>query len=149
VTAYDAAEPNQWDKFQDSGHSHWHNSLILGRWLENVSIVGAGLITGKALGRERGGGDKPSPSTVPQRDAARLSVLTGGHFGILVTGWINLTIDNLMIDTNRDGMDIDSCRNVEDLKHQRERTERRRHVLKGSHALALRAPREHDHHQCL
>jgi polygalacturonase len=25
---YDAAEPNQWDKFQDFGHSHWHNSLI-------------------------------------------------------------------------------------------------------------------------
>jgi polygalacturonase len=56
VTAYDAAEPNQWDKFQDSGHSHWHNSLIWGDGLENVSIVGAGLITGKALGRERGGG---------------------------------------------------------------------------------------------
>src|ERR1035437_9706773 len=26
--AYDAAEPNQWDKFQDFGHSHFHNSLI-------------------------------------------------------------------------------------------------------------------------
>jgi hypothetical protein len=30
--AYDAAEPNQWDKFQDFGHSHFHNSLI---WGEN------------------------------------------------------------------------------------------------------------------
>src|ERR1700694_1430510 len=27
---YDPAEPNQWDKFQDYGHSHWHNSLIWG-----------------------------------------------------------------------------------------------------------------------
>lgn len=36
----------------------------------------------------------------------------GGHFGILATGVDNLTIDNLKIDTNRDGMDIDSCRNV-------------------------------------
>ena len=36
--AYDAAEPNQWDKFQDFGHSHFHNSLIWGEGLENVSI---------------------------------------------------------------------------------------------------------------
>src|SRR5271157_5467878 len=55
AAAYDAAEPNQWDKFHDFGHSHWHNSLIWGDGLENVSIVGGGLITGKALARERGG----------------------------------------------------------------------------------------------
>lgn len=40
------------------------------------------------------------------------TILKGGHFGILVTGVDNLTIDNLKIDTNRDGMDVDSCRNV-------------------------------------
>ena len=40
------------------------------------------------------------------------SIWHGGHFGILVTGVDNLTIDNLTIDTNRDGMDIDCCHNV-------------------------------------
>lgn len=40
------------------------------------------------------------------------SILHGGHFGILATGVDNLTIDNLVIDTNRDGMDIDACSNV-------------------------------------
>src|ERR1017187_9189641 len=40
--AYDAAEANQWYKFQDFGHSHFHNSLIWGEGLENVSIVGGG-----------------------------------------------------------------------------------------------------------
>src|SRR5215467_15656135 len=40
---YDAAEPNQWDKYQDYGHSHWHNSLIWGEGLENVAILGPGL----------------------------------------------------------------------------------------------------------
>ncbi|WP_202795994.1 rhamnogalacturonidase [Opitutus terrae] len=40
------------------------------------------------------------------------SILHGGHFGILATGVDNLTIDNLIIDTNRDGMDIDACSNV-------------------------------------
>ncbi len=41
-----------------------------------------------------------------------LSILKGGHFGLLLTGVDNLTIDNLKIDTDRDGMDIDCCRNV-------------------------------------
>jgi hypothetical protein len=41
-----------------------------------------------------------------------ISIRQGGHFGMLLTGVDNLTIDNVKIDTNRDGMDIDCCRNV-------------------------------------
>ena len=41
-----------------------------------------------------------------------LTILHGGHFAILATGVDNLTIDNLLIDTNRDGIDIDACSNV-------------------------------------
>jgi polygalacturonase len=40
------------------------------------------------------------------------SILKGGHFGLLLTGVDNMTIDNLKIDTDRDGMDIDCCKNV-------------------------------------
>jgi polygalacturonase len=40
------------------------------------------------------------------------SVLNGGHFALLATGVDHLTLDNLKIDTNRDGFDIDACRNV-------------------------------------
>lgn len=40
------------------------------------------------------------------------SILEAAHFGVLATAVDNLTIDNLHIDTNRDGIDIDSCRNV-------------------------------------
>jgi len=40
------------------------------------------------------------------------SILKGGHFALLLTGVDNLTIDNLRIDTDRDGMDIDCCQNV-------------------------------------
>ena len=39
-------------------------------------------------------------------------MLFGGHFAILATGVDNFTLDNLKIDTNRDGIDIDCCRNV-------------------------------------
>ncbi|MBZ5497458.1 MAG: glycoside hydrolase family 28 protein [Acidobacteriia bacterium] len=114
---YDPAEPNQWDKFQDFGHSHWHNSLIWGEGIENVSILGPGLIDGKGLIR----GDSPRAGVGDKAIALKLcrnvilrdfSIFRGGHFGILATGVDNLTIDNLKIDTNRDGFNVDCCRNV-------------------------------------
>jgi len=40
------------------------------------------------------------------------SVLRGGHFAVLATGVDRLALDNLAIDTNRDGFDIDACRDV-------------------------------------
>src|SRR5450432_2402136 len=60
ASAYDAPEPNQWDKFQDFGHSHFHNSPIWGEGLENIAIVRGGRISAKALtrGERGGGGDK-------------------------------------------------------------------------------------------
>jgi polygalacturonase len=40
------------------------------------------------------------------------TILHGGHFAILATGVDNLTLDSLRIDTNRDGIDLDACKNV-------------------------------------
>lgn len=121
--AYDAAESNEpWDKYQDYGHSHWHNSLIWGENIHDVAIVGPGLIWGRGL--SRGASDLPLAETpgmankviglkncrnVLMRD---FSILQGGHFAVLATGVDNLAIVNLMIDTNRDGIDVDCCRNV-------------------------------------
>ena len=34
--SYDLPEPNEWDAYQDFGHSHWQNSLFWGIGLENV-----------------------------------------------------------------------------------------------------------------
>lgn len=120
---YDLAESNApWEAYQDFGHNHWHNSLIWGEGLENVAIIGSGLIWGKGLSRgwdvepraeHPGAGNKAialkNCRNVLLRDFA---ILHGGHFGILATGVDNFTVDNLTIDTNRDGMDIDCCRNV-------------------------------------
>jgi polygalacturonase len=139
-TAYDAAEPNQWDKFQDFGHSHFHNSLIWGEGLENVSIVGGGLIRGKALmrGERGGGGDKAIALKLCRRVTLRdFSILTGGHFGVLASGVDNLTIDNLTIDTNRDGIDLDSCRNVRISNSSVNAPNDDAIVLKGTHALGF------------
>ena len=41
-----------------------------------------------------------------------VTMVNGGHFGILPTAVDNFRIDNLVIDTNRDGIDIDCCKNV-------------------------------------
>ena len=122
---YDAAEPQgEWEPYQDYGHNHWHNSLIWGENLHDFGIFGPGLIYGRGL--SRGYDDKALPDTtkpgVGNKSIALkncrnvilsdFSILQGGWFGILATGVDNLTIDNLKIDTNRDGMDIDCCRNV-------------------------------------
>jgi polygalacturonase len=49
---YDPAGPPQpWEKFQDFGHNHWHNSLLWGEDLHDVAILGPGLISGKGLSR--------------------------------------------------------------------------------------------------
>jgi polygalacturonase len=120
---YDLAEPNTaWDAYQDYGHNHWHNSLLWGEGLENVSIVGPGLIWGRGLSRGFGPGPVAERAGVANKTIALkncrnvtlrdFSILKGGHFGVLATGVDNLTIDNLKIDTDRDGIDIDCCRNV-------------------------------------
>jgi len=123
---YDLAEPQgAWEPYQDYGHNHWHNSLIWGEDLEGVSITGPGLIWGKGL--NHGWENEADQAAATQSGAGNKSIalkncrnvllrdfriLEGGWFGILATGVDNLTVDNLLIDTNRDGMDIDCCRNV-------------------------------------
>ena len=150
--SYDLPEPNEWDMYQDFGHSHWQNSLIWGIGLQNISILGPGLIDGRGLTRRSprprrpiqagdrpttlGGGTTGTPVQSPLGEdddpgvmnglgnkaislklcrnvvLRDFSILNGGHFALLATGVDNLTIDNLKVDTNRDGFDIDSCRNV-------------------------------------
>jgi polygalacturonase len=120
---YDLAEDNKpWEEYQDFGHSHWHNSLIWGEGLDNVSICGPGLIWGKGISRGEFQGPITTLPGVANKAIAfknchdvilrDFSILHGGHLGILTTGVDNLTIDNVKIDTNRAGIDMDCCRNV-------------------------------------
>lgn len=143
---YDSFEPNEFDMYQDFGHSHWKNSLMWGIGIENFAIVGQGKIDGKGLSRKSPGPQKPrtegeTPASMKgnvsplgeisplaemeglgtKAIALKLSknitlkdftIYRGGHFALLATGVDNLTIDNLKVDTNRDGFDIDACRNV-------------------------------------
>lgn len=146
--AYDPAEPNPHDLWQDFGHSHWRNSLIWGEDLEDVAILGPGRIDGAGLTREgpgsrwkRQAGEFPlsmaglsaeamaelSPAleamaglgnkaiALKRVKRARIEGLTiyrGGHFAVLATGCEDLVLRDLTVDTNRDGLDIDACRDV-------------------------------------
>ena len=125
---YDAAEPKTaWDAYQDYGHNHWHNSLLWGEEIHDISITGPGLLWGRGLsnGRDRKGDGPPfiaeqagvGNKTIALKNCRNVllrgfSILKGGHFGLLLTGVDNVTIDNLKIDTDRDGMDLDCCQNV-------------------------------------
>lgn len=125
MKAYDAPESFSEKQYQDGGHTFFHNSLIWGENLKNVSITGRGMIDGGGLTRkdnERAGvvsggsigtGDKAialkNCRNVLIRD---ITIYHGGHFGIIVTGCDLVTLDNLLVDTNRDGIDIDCSKHV-------------------------------------
>ena len=142
---YDPPEPNPWERLQDFGHSHFHNSLIWGEGLRDIAIIGGGRISGKALMRgDRGG---PADKTIALKLCHNVtlrdfSIANGGHFGILATGVDNLTIDNVTIDTNRDGIDVDSCRNVRISNSSINSPNDDAITLKGTHALGAARPSE-------
>jgi len=136
LNAYDETEPFPGIAYQDGGHCYFHNSLVWGENLTNVFISGHGLINGGGLERNPKILDEmcgyehfstPNAKTYPpvrignKSIALKLcrnvlirdiTIFHGGHFAILVTGCDNLTIDNVTLDTNRDGMDLDCCRNT-------------------------------------
>jgi polygalacturonase len=146
-TGYDPPEPNQWDKFQDFGHSHWNNSLIWGENLENIAITGYGRITGNGLSRNSRPGPGPGNKAIALKLCRNvvikdISILRGGHFCLLATGVDNMTIDNVKLDTNRDGFDIDCCRHVHISNCSVNSPFDDAIVLKSSYALGFARPTE-------
>jgi polygalacturonase len=136
MNVYDKTEPYAFGGYQDGGHCYFHNSLIWGENLTNVFISGNGMINGGGLVRSDDildsmvGFNKFNPPVTNAAPPVRLgnkaialklcrnvlirdvTIFHGGHFAILATGCDNLTVDNVTIDTDRDGIDIDCCRNT-------------------------------------
>ncbi len=121
---------------QDQGHSHWQDSLIWGIGVQNVMISGPGLIDGSYIDANGNTvqvlvmtdvsevATRTSAGTAGQANKAialknctnvvfrDFAIKNGGHFGILGTGVNNWTIDGIIIDTDRDALDIDNSQNV-------------------------------------
>lgn len=65
------------------------------------------------LSAMQGQGNKAIAFCRARRISVRdLTIVNGGHFAVLATGVDDLRLENLLIDTNRDGLDIDGCRQV-------------------------------------
>ena len=123
MKAYDDPEPWEGPAYQDGGHTYFHNSLIWAEGQQNISITGQGMIDGEGLTKkdtEKGGnlqggsigtGDKAIALKLCRNVLIRdITIFRGGHFAIIITGCDIATIDNVTIDTNRDGIDIDCCK---------------------------------------
>ena len=123
LKAYDESEVFGAPEYQDGGHTYFHNSLIWAERQTDISITGQGMIDGEGLtrhdteqaGNVQGGsigtGDKAIALKQCRQVTIRdITIFRGGHFAIIVTGCEIGTIDNVVIDTNRDGIDIDCCK---------------------------------------
>ena len=123
MKAYDESEVFGGPEYQDGGHTYFHNSLIWAEGQQNISITGHGMIDGEGLtkrdtekaGNVQGGsigtGDKAIALKLCRNVTIRdITIYRGGHFAIITTGCEIGTIDNVTIDTNRDGIDIDCCK---------------------------------------
>ncbi|MGY3052555.1 polygalacturonase [Pedobacter sp. UYEF25] len=116
---YDLPEKSENDTYQDYGHSHFQNSLIIGENLHDISITGPGKIWGKGLIRDdqkennAGYANKALSLKLCKNVILRdFTVAYGGWFCFLLTAVDNATIDNIKMDTNRDGIDLISSKNV-------------------------------------
>ncbi|GAA4104222.1 rhamnogalacturonidase [Mucilaginibacter panaciglaebae] len=116
---YDLPEKGENEVYQDYGHSHFHNSLIVGENLHDISIMGPGRIWGKGLVKDDN--KKPQDGLGNKTVSLKLcrnvifkdfTIAHGGWFCFLLTAVDNTTIDNIKMDTNRDGIDLISSKNV-------------------------------------
>lgn len=145
---YDPAEPGADNPYQDHEHSHWHNSLIWGEGLTGVTISGPGVINGKGLVGGPGSSDPGQGSKAIALKLCRdvtirdITILNGGSLAILPTGVDNLRIDNLIIDTYSDGINLDCCRNVRISGTTVNTPNADAIVLKSSYALGEARPTE-------
>ena len=156
MKAYDEAEQWEGPAYQDGGHTYFKNSLIYAIGQEHVSITGRGMIDGQGLTKkdtEKGGvvnggnigtGDKAIAFKLCRNILIRdVTIYRGGHFAIILTGCELGTVDNVTIDTNRDGFDIDCCKylSVSNCKINTPRDDAL--VLKSSYALKKPVITEH------
>jgi polygalacturonase len=117
--AYDKAESNANDKYQDYGHSHFHDAMFYGDGLTNIGFTGSGTIDGggSLITGNPGSGQADKIISLTRCNGLTLSGITlkrGGHFAALINGCDNVTSDHLTIATSgdRDGWNIISTSDV-------------------------------------
>jgi polygalacturonase len=119
-SGFDAPEANAFSKYQDFGHSHFHDSLLWGDGITNVAITGTGTIDGDGLVTDnavpKGKGDKILALTRCTNVTLRgVTFKRGGHFAVLMNGCHDLLLDSVKVltTTDRDAVNLINSWNVE------------------------------------
>lgn len=117
-SGYDPAEPNSFEKYQDFGHSHFHNALIWGENVENVAIIGGHINGGGVIEGDETNGRDIGDKVIAIKSGRNLLFdgivhETGGHFVYLLNDCEQITLANIVIKKSRDGVNLVSCRNAQ------------------------------------
>lgn len=110
----DPHESSSYSSYQDEGHSYFHDSLIWGSKLTNLTFAGPGKIDGHK------GLTTGNPSSATPGDKALclvmcsnititdITITNGGHFGILAQACTNIFLSGAKIweKTSRDGFNL-------------------------------------------
>lgn len=117
--AFETPEPNPFSKYQDGGHSHFHDALLWGENLENVAIIGGKIDGGKAIGHGdpkpgSGNGDKLIAVRIGRNlDFENITHEKGGHFCYLLNDCRDVTLNHIVIKESRDAVDLMGCSDVQ------------------------------------
>jgi len=117
-SGYDPPEPNPFEKYQDFGHSHFHNALMWGEKIENVAIVGGRINGGAIIEGDDNEGRDIGDKVIAIKSGRNLlfdgiTHENGGHFVYLLNDCEQVTLSNIVVKKSRDAVNLVSCRNVQ------------------------------------
>jgi len=101
-TNIDAPENNPYSVYQDFGHDYFHDALIWGEHLTNLTFAGPGKIDGNGKLANNSittnQGDKAIALKLCTNVVfAGITITHAGHFGILANGCLNMTVTNVQL----------------------------------------------------
>jgi polygalacturonase len=117
-SGFDVPEANPNDRYQDFGHSHFHNAMFWGEKIEDCVITGGGEINGKNLAlfdpKQPDVADKMF-SLVSSKNLhiENLTLKNGGHFTWLLNDCEKVSLADIRLKGTRDALDLMGCRNVQ------------------------------------
>ncbi len=112
-TNIDLPEMNVYSNYQDYGHSYFHDALVWGENLTNITFAGTGQINGNGnmtTGTPTNGSGDKALCLVECTNIVitGITITHGGHFGIIADGCSNMLVTgaNILESNSRDGFNL-------------------------------------------